>query len=110
MSQPCVTQPHTDSTLCPLPVGQMTWQRTPSAIQGYIKELHQQIDQLQKQIDTLQERTDKTSQNFSKPSSSDLPFKKPKRKGRKSSGKRGGQKGPCGQRPHLAHPNRGSSP
>lgn len=104
MIAPSASQPHTDSILWALPVCQMDWERTPPAVQDYIQSLHQQIKQLEQQVDTLQGQVAKTSQTSSKPPSSDSPFTKPKRQGRPSSGKRGGQKGHRGTGPTLLSP------
>jgi transposase len=111
MIQPPSAQPCTDSILWALPVCQLEWERTPPAVQDYIKSQHQQIhalknqlDQLQQQIETLQGRLEKTSQTSNKPPSSDSPFTKPTRQQRTSSGKRGGQKGHRGKGPTLLSP------
>ena len=111
MLQPPAVHPGTDSILWALPVCQREWELTPPAVQDYIKNQHQQIhelknqlDQLQQQIETLQGQLEKTSQTSNKPPSSDSPFTKPKRQRRKSSGKRGGQKGHCGKGPTLLSP------
>ncbi len=93
MIQPSFPQSQTDSLLWALPICQMDWERTPPAVQDYIERLNRQSKDLEKQVDALQGRVDKTSQTSSKPPSSDSPFNKPKRKRRKSSGKRGGKKG-----------------
>ncbi len=87
-----------------LPICQMAWQVTPPVVQDYIQDLHKQIDRLQKEVERLQGRTEKTSQNSSKPPSSDSPFKKAKRKRRKSTGKRGARKGHPGKGPTLLSP------
>ena len=118
MIQPPSSHSHTESILWALPFGQLEWELTPPAVQDYIKRQHQhiaqlqsqmgqfqsQIAQLQQQVETLQGRVAKTSQTSSKPPSSDSPFTKPKRQRRKSSGKRGGQKGHCGKGPTLLSP------
>jgi transposase len=82
----------------------MEWDRTPPAVQDYIKNQHQQmaqlqtqVEQLQQHVETLQERVAKTSQTSSKPPSSDSPFHKPKRQRKTSAGKRGGHKGHRGR-------------
>ena len=90
---------HTAFILWALPVCQMDWEFTLSAVQDYIRDLPQSIGQLQHEIETLQGRLDQTSQTSSKPPSSDSPFKKPKRKPRSSGGK-------CGVRPR----HRGTEP
>ena len=111
MIQLPAAHPGTDSILWALPVCQLEWARTPPAVQDYIKsqnqqihELKNQLDQLQQQIETLQGQLEKTSQTSHKPPSSDSPFTKPKHQRRKSSGKRGGQKGHCGKGPTLLSP------
>src|SRR5262245_35996645 len=111
MIQPPAAHPGPDSILWALPVCQREWALTPPAVQDYIKSQNQQIhalkkqlDQSQQQIETLQGQLAKTSQTSNKPPSSDSPFTKPKHQRRKSSGKRGGQKGHGGKGPTLLSP------
>jgi transposase len=101
-------QAHTDTTR-PSPFTQKDWHQTPSAVQAYILELHDQVKELQhqcrklqQQIEQLQGRLDKTSDTSSKPPSSDSPFKTPTR--RKASSKRGAKKGHPGAGPILLEP------
>ena len=86
------------------PFSQVAWEITPPAVQDYIRSLQKHVDQLQTQVDTLQGRLEKTSHTSSKPPSSDSPFNKPKRKRRKSGGKRGARKGHPGKGPSLLSP------
>ena len=98
------SQAHTDSILRALPFCQMAWEVTPPAVQDYIRELQKRVNDLQNQVEALQGRLDQNSQTSSKPPSSDSPFKKVKRKPRKSGGKRGAQKGHRGTGPTLLSP------
>ena len=82
----------------------MDWEVTPPAVQDYIRTLQGRVAQLQNPVETLQGRVEKTSQTSSKPPSSDSPYKQPKRKRRKSSGKRGARPGHPGTGPTLLMP------
>lgn len=97
-------QAHTDNILWAFPFSPTTWELTPPAVQDHVRCLQERVRQLQNQVDTLQGRVEQTSQTSSKPPSSDSPYKKPKRKQRQSSGKRGGRKGHQGTGPTLLIP------
>jgi transposase len=93
----------------PFPFTQEDWHHTPSAVQDYIvdlhdqvKELQQQCRKLQQQIEQLQGRLNKTSTTSNTPPSSDSPFTMPRR--RKTSRKRGAKKGHPGAGPLLLEP------
>jgi transposase len=97
-------QAKTDHILWALPFSPTEWELTPPAVQTHLQGLQQRVRQLEKQVETLQGRVEKTSQTSSKPPSSDSPYHKPKRKRRKSGGKRGARKGHLGTGPALLTP------
>jgi transposase len=97
-------QAKTDNILWALPFSPTEWKLTPPAVQAHLQSLQQRVNQLEKQVDTLQGRVEQTSQTSSKPPSSDSPYKKPKRKRRQSSGKRGARPGHPGTGPTLLTP------
>jgi transposase len=104
MSLVTSSQVHTDPILWAFPFSRMEWDITPPAVQDHVRRLQERVRQLQSQVDTLQGQVGKTSQTSSKPPSSDSPFKKPERKRRQSSGKRGGRTGHKGTGPTLLTP------
>lgn len=87
------------------------FQATPEPVRLYIVQLEEivskllnETEDLKKRVAKLENRVNLNSQNSSKPSSSDSPFKKPLKEKKKSKLKQGGQKGHKGHKQKLMEP------
>jgi len=90
------------------PFSEEEFQATPEPVRRYIIQLEEVViklfketQDLKKRVTELENRLNKNSQNSSKPPSSDPPYKKPSKKGKKSKCKQGGQKGHKGNQQKL---------
>jgi len=93
------------------PFSESDWMVIPETVRRYVRQLEQRIEQLEstvaqsaKRIELLERRLNQNSQNSNKPPSSDPPFQRPERKGKKSKRHRGGQKGHKGYRQQMLSP------
>jgi hypothetical protein len=70
-------QPQTpDTPLWPEPFSPHDWEQTPSAVQAYLRTLHDELTQCKTPRDTLEARLAQTSQTAHRPPSSDSPSTK----------------------------------
>ena len=93
------------------PFSNADWPNTPKPVQKYIVDLERQVDELtaktgqhSKQVEKLEEQLNRNSQNSHKPPSSDPPYNKPEKEGKKSNRKRGAQKGHKGHSQPMLDP------
>lgn len=83
-------RPEDNPTEGSFPFTEYEWAQTPSVVQAYVSTLRDAMIQLQEQVARLQARLDQDSTNSSRPSSSDSPYKKPRRRSGNSPRRRKG--------------------
>src|SRR5262245_54722308 len=104
-----VMEPRSDptNTVWPLPFTPQDWEQTPPAVQAYLRTVCNELVQLQERVETLEARLKQTSTTSSWPSSTDSPYKRPRRRTTSTTPRKaGGQPGHQGHRQELLAPSR----
>jgi transposase len=74
------TLPELTNTGWPFPFTPQDWEATPSAVQAYLRTMHDELGQLQARVETLEARLTQNSTTSHRPPSSDSPYKKPRQR------------------------------
>jgi transposase len=67
-------------TVWPFPFVPQDWEHTPTAVQAYVRTLHDEITQLHERVETLEARLTQNSTTSHRPPSSDSPYSKPRQR------------------------------
>ena len=99
-------EPRSESanTVWPFPFTPQDWEQTPLTVQAYVRTLRDEVAQLHDRLETLTARLTQNSTTSSRPPSSDMPYKKPRRHTSVPRRKAGGQPGHAGHRQVLLPP------
>jgi transposase len=98
LSKPC-------TTVWPFPFTSGDWEQTPPAVQAYLLRLHDDLQQSKDHVERLEARLAQNSTTSSRPSSSDSPYRKPRRRTASTAPhKAGGKVGHPGHRQALMTP------
>jgi transposase len=97
--------PELTNTGWPFPFTPQDWEQTPSAVQAYLRTMHDELGQLQARVETLEARLTQNSTTSHRPSSSDSPYKKPRQRPTATTPRKaGGKPGHPGHGPALLPP------
>jgi transposase len=92
-------------TVWPFPFTQQDWEQTPSAVQAYLRSMHDALQQLKDRVESLEARLQQNSTTSSRPPSSDSPYKKPRQRTTSAMPRKaGGKPGHPGHRQALLPP------
>src|SRR5262247_681387 len=94
------------STAWPFPFTSQDWDQTPTAVQAYVRTLHDELTQLRARVEALEARLTQHSTTSHRPPSSDSPYKKPRQRCTSAATPRkaGGKPGHPGHRQGLLPP------
>jgi hypothetical protein len=98
--------PH--NTVWSFPFTPQDWEHTPTAVQAYVRTLHEELTQLRARVEALEARLTQNSTTSHRPPSSDSPYQKPRQRSTTTPRKAGGKPGHPGHRQALLPPDRGA--
>ena len=93
------------NTLWPFPFTPQDWERTPPAVQAYLRTVRDELGQLRECVEALEARLKASSTTSHRPPSSDSPYKKPRQRTTATTPRKaGGKPGHPGHRQALFPP------
>jgi transposase len=84
--------PELTNTAWPFPFTPQDWEHTPSAVQAYLRTMHDELGQLQARVETLEARLTQNSTTSHRPPSLDSPYKKRRQRSTAATSRKAGGK------------------